>query len=85
VGKSVLMSMTSSPRKATTEGPQTSGRQTRAASAPAVPSVGRLDWADSFMGGDLVKNLTGHMERASIRFFNRAQVAWGGVALLHLG
>ncbi len=42
VGARREMSHTPSPRTATTDGPSTSGRHTRPASAPAVPSFGRL-------------------------------------------
>ena len=40
VGNAAEMSTTPSPRMATTDGPVRSGRHTRPASAPAVPSAG---------------------------------------------
>ena len=42
VGKAALTSKTPLSRTATTEGPPSSGRQTRPAKAPAKPSVGKV-------------------------------------------
>ena len=46
VGKSPLMSKTPSALTAATDGPPTSGRQTRPASAPAKPSAGSVVASD---------------------------------------